>query len=196
MGAVESVTFTIARSGAPIHIDTQKVIVFNSAEGRFAAPSSADALVSVEAAGFRTQIGAIAFEGRTWLSEPITGKFTLAGGNYAFDPAILFDPDVGWRPLLTDGLTEIDWVGFDATHGPDRYRLMGLADPERLEVITATLVRGQEIILDLWLDTRTGEVREVEFSTVNDGETSSWVLTFSGYGEPIEVSPPPANNGD
>ena len=194
MDTVDTVTFTIERSGAPIHIDPSEVIVFNRAEGRFAAPTSADALVSVEAAGFHTEIGAIAFEGRTWLSDPITGNFTLAGGSYAFDPATLFDPEIGWRPLLTDGLSEIEWRGLD--EAADRYRLSALADPQRLEVITAGLVRNQEVVIDLALDPRTGAVLEVEFSTINEGATSTWLLTFSGYGEPVDVAPPPSDAGD
>jgi hypothetical protein len=193
MGTVDTVSFTIERSGAPVHIDTGGIIVFNKAEGRFAAPTSADALVEVEAAGFKTEIGAIAFEGKTWLSEPITGRFTLTSGSYAFDPAALFDPVVGWRPMLTDGLTDIDWKGLDATTG--RYRLTAVADPDRLEVITAGLVLDQEVVLDLYLDPTTGAVREVVFSTVNKGDTSSWLLTFAGYGQPVDVSPPPTTAG-
>ncbi len=196
MGTVDTVAFTIERSGAPVHIDSNGLLVFNKAVGRFAAPTSADALVTVAIAGFNTEIGAIAFEGKTWLSDPLTGNFALAPGSYAFDPATLFDPDIGWRPLLTSGLTEIEWLGLDPQAGDKRYRLRGLADPERLEVITAGLVRNQEVVLDIRLDTETGAVREVEFSTVNDGEKSFWILTFSGYGEPIEVTPPPTDAGD
>lgn len=191
MGEVDTVQFSIERTGAPIHIDPADLLTFNKATGRFAAPTSADALVTVEVAGFNTNIGAIAFEGRTWLSDPISGKFSPAPGGYAFDPATLFDPEIGWRPLLASGLTDVEWVGFESTEDGDRYHLRGIADPERLEVITAGLVRNQTVVIDLWFDTVTGEVREVEFPTVNEGETSTWTLTFSGYGEPVDVQPPP-----
>ena len=109
----------------------------------------------------------------------------------AFDPATLFDPDIGWRPMLATGLSDVDWVGPESTDAGDRYHLRGTADPERLEVITAGLVRNQTVVIDLWFDTTGGQVREVEFSTVNEGETSTWTLTFSGYGEPVDVQPPP-----
>ena len=193
MGTVDTVSFAIERSGAPVYIDSLDIIAFNRAEGRFAAPTSADALVTVEAAGFNTEIGAIAFEGTTWLSDPISGKFTVAPGSYAFDPVSLFDPTIGWRPLLENGLTEIEWRGLDEATG--RYRFSGVADPDRLEVITAGLVRDQEVVLDLALDSRTGTVMEVTFSTVYEGATSDWLLTFSGYGEPVDVNPPPTSTG-
>ena len=196
MGQVDTVTFSIERSGAPVFIDPQEFLTFNKAVGRFAAPTSADALVTVEVAGFNTEIGAIAFEGTTWISDPLTGNFALAPGGYAFDPATLFDPDIGWRPLLAGGLSQIEWVGLDPGASEDRYVLRGLADPERLEVITAGLVRDQEVVLEIRFDTETGAVREVEFSTVYDGDTSTWILAFHGYGEPIEVSPPPTTAGD
>lgn len=192
MGQVETVQFTIERTGAPIYIDPAEILVFEKAEGRFEAPSSADALVTVEVGGFRTEIGAIAHEGTTWLSDPITGNFALAPGDYAFDPATLFDPSIGWRPLLAGGLSDIEWFGLDAT---DRYHLSALADGDRVEVITAGLVREQDVVLDLRLDATTGAVREVEFSTVNDGEISTWTLVFSGYGEPVDISPPPTDAG-
>jgi hypothetical protein len=191
MGEVDTVRFSIERSGAPIHIDPADLLTFNTAEGRFAAPTSADALVTIRVGGINTEIGAIAFEGKTWLSNPITGEYSLAPGGYAFDPATLFDPAIGWRPLLTSGLTGVEWLG--TVPGPDgqRYRMTATADPERLEVITAGLVRNQTVVLDMRFDTSTGAVREVSFDTVNEGETSSWALTFSDYGEDLEVSPPP-----
>lgn len=196
MGEVDFVEFTIERSGAPVHIDPFEIIVFIKAAGRFAAPTAADALVTVEAAGFVTEIGAIASEGQTWLSDPITGNFAPAPGSYAFDPATLFDPVIGWRPLLENGLTDIVWTGAVTRGAESRYHLSGLADPERLEVITAGLVRNQEVVLDLWLDPVSGAVREVEFSTVNGDATSGWVLTFHSYGEPLDVTPPPIDTGD
>lgn len=191
MGQVETVRFSIERSGAPIHIDPADLLTFNKAEGRFAAPASADALVTIRVGGINTEIGAIAFEGKTWLSNPITGEYSPAPGGYAFDPATLFDPTIGWRPLLASGLTDVEWLGTE--QGPDggRYRLTATADPERVEVITAGLVRNQTVVLDMRFDIATGAVREVSFDTVNEGETSSWALTFSDYGEDLEVSPPP-----
>ena len=196
MGDVDTVQFSIERSGAPVFIDPLEILTFNKAAGRFEAPTSADALVTVEVAGFNTEIGAIAFEGTTWISDPITGNFALAPGGYAFDPATLFDPDTGWRPLLDGGLSEIEWVGLDSFTGSDRYHLRGLADPERLKVITAGLVEDQEVVLDIWFDTETGAVREVEFSTAFEGDTSTWILTFHGYGDPVEVTPPPSDTGE
>lgn len=192
MGEVDTVSFTIERTGAPIFIDPAEILVFEKAEGRFEAPDSADALVTVEVGGFSTEIGAIAHQGTTWLSDPITGNFARAPGDYAFDPATLFDPSIGWRPLLAEGLSDIEWFGLD---GSDRYHLSALADGDRVEVITAGLVRQQDVVLDLRLDPTTGAVREVEFSTVNDGAESTWTLAFRGYGEPVEISPPPTDAG-
>ncbi len=195
MRTVDFVEFSIARSGAELHIDPAGAIVFNEARGRFAAPSAADAVVTVKAAGFVTEIGAIALEGDTWLSEPITGRFSPAPAGFDFDIATVFDPDLGLGPLLDNGLSDIEWIGLVARDGQDRYHLKGLADPDRVEVITATLVRNQEVVLDIWLDPVTAAVREIEFSTVNKGETSGWLLTFDGYGVPVEVSSPPTESG-
>ena len=70
MGEVETVRFAIDRGGAPIFIDIgfdRDGLEFIAAEGRFAAPSTADALVTGAIGDLTTEIGAVAVDGQTWL---------------------------------------------------------------------------------------------------------------------------------
>jgi hypothetical protein len=190
MGQVESVRFEIERGGAPIYIDPFDTLEFASAVGRFAAPDSADAVVTVRIAGLSTQIGAVALDGDTYLSNPVTGDFEPAPSGYAFDPATLFDPNLGWRPLLTNGLADIEWLGRVELDGAARYRIKGLADQERVAVITAGLVTGQDVVLDMWIDPATGHVTNVEFTTTYRGEENTWALGFEDYGADITIDAP------
>jgi len=190
MGSVESVRFMIERSGAPIYIDPLDTLNFASAEGQFSAPSSANALVTLAVGSINAQIGAIAIDGTTWLTNPITGEWEDAPDGYIFDPATLFDPEQGWRPLLASGLSDVEWVGEEEINGEPRYHIRAQADQDRVAVILAGLIKKQPVELDMWIEPTTGYVREAELSTVNEGQTSDWYIEFTEFGEPVEIAPP------
>jgi hypothetical protein len=190
MGEIESVRFTIERGGAPIYIDPADALAFEDAEGRFAGPSSADAVVTIKVSGLTTQIGAVAIDGDTWLSNPITGTFEPAPAGYNLDPATLFDPQQGWRPLLATGLADVELIGLEDREAGELYHLRGAADRERIGIITAGLVDDQDVVLDIWIEPTTGYVAEAEFVTVYRGDDTTWRLTFSDFGELIEIEIP------
>jgi lipoprotein LprG len=190
MGTIDYVRFKIERGGAPVYIDPLDTLNFELAEGQFAAPSSANAVVTLEVGNLNAQIGAIAIEGQTWLTNPITGEWEEAPEGYDFDPATLFDPSVGWRPLLAEGLSDVEWIGAEERDGEPRYHIRAAADEDRVALILAGLIKKQPVDLDMWIDPETGYVREAELSTVYEGQTSDWFIEFSEFGEPVEIAPP------
>ncbi len=194
MADIDTVHFTIERGGAPVYIDPADLLAFVSAEGRYAAPGSAEAVVTIDVGDLNTQIGAVAIDGETWLSNPITGAWEPAPAAYTFDPATLFDPAVGWRPLLAEGLSDVELTSDKPEQG--RYHLRGVADAARVSVITAGMVTGQSPVLDLWIDADTGEVTDVSFPTSYRGEVSDWTLAFFDYGAEVEITPPDLPGGD
>ncbi|NND01727.1 MAG: LppX_LprAFG lipoprotein [Acidimicrobiia bacterium] len=190
MGAVDTVRFEIDRGGVPIYIDPTDTLEFKDAVGRFVAPQAADAVVKVAVNGINVQIGAIAIDGSVWLSNPITGAWEPAPSSYAFDPTSLFSPDIGWRPLLEGELREARLLGRVDFNGEPRFHIDGIAPQERIETITANLVRDQDVHVDIWLDTVTGHVLEVIFDAETAAGVSNWSLTFFDYGDDIEIVPP------
>ncbi len=111
MGSVDTVQFGIERGGEPVYIDTQGFLEFVSATGRYAAPGAAEALVTVSALGLSTEVGAVVIEGDTWLTNPITGLWEPTPPGYTFDPATLFDPEVGFRAMLAEGIPSVEDIG-------------------------------------------------------------------------------------
>lgn len=190
MGTVDTVRFTLERGGALVYIDDLGTIAFESAEGRYAAPDRADAVVQVKVVGLAMQIGAVAIEGDTWITNPITGTFEPAPAGYAFDPATLFDPTVGLPVLLADELSDAQLVGLEDRDGAQRYHVRATAPASRVEVITASMVRDQDVTLDLWIDPTSGDLTEATFATTHGGEESTWRLTFFDYGADVEIEPP------
>ncbi|NNE96288.1 MAG: LppX_LprAFG lipoprotein [Acidimicrobiales bacterium] len=190
MGAVTSVRFTLEQSGDPVFIDAADAISLNSLEGRFTAPSSADAVLAVEVSGLlNTKIGAVAIGEEIWLSNPITGEFETLPPGFDIDPSSFFDPKGAWQPLLRD-LTSVELVGEADIEGVASYQLRGTATPERMEAVTAGLVRGEEVRLDIWIDQVTALVQRMEFEVGLGEGRSSWVLGFSSYGEPFTITDP------
>jgi lipoprotein LprG len=188
MGRVETARFTIERGGAEVPIDDEGVLVFDRAEGRYAAPASADAVVAARAGGVATEVGAIAIDGEIWITNPVTGRWESAPEGLGFDPTVMFDPRRGWRPLLASGLDDAALVEQE----PDadgRYHLRGVAGAARIAVLTSGLV-DQAVPIDIWIDGDSGEVREASFATTGPDGTSTWRVTLSGYGDPVEVTPP------
>ena len=87
MGDVTSVRFTLARSGAPVYIDTFESLALDGVDGRFAAPASADAVLTVEVDGsLKTKLGAVAIDDEVWLSNPVTGDLRTAAGRLRHRP--------------------------------------------------------------------------------------------------------------
>ncbi len=190
MGSVETVRFEIERGGEPIYIDNTGTLEFKDALGRFVAPQKADAVVKVGINGLNVQIGAIAIDGTIWLSNPISGEWEQAPSSYEFDPTTLFSPEVGWRPLLDGEIENAVLIGLEERDDEPRYHLTGSAPAVRIEKITAGLVTGQDVDMDLWLDPDTGHVREVTFDTETAAGVSTWELRFFDYGDDLEIVPP------
>lgn len=188
MGEVTSVRVELKRSGAPTFIDEFDSIRLDELEGRYEAPSSADAVLDVTIDGTEhARLGAVAFEGDVWLSNPITGTFEPLPSGYDIDPAAFFDPVNGWRPLLAE-LTDVQLVG-EEDRGGTRYHVRGTAAAERMKAITAGLVE-QELRIDFWMRRDTGLVTASEFTTTFEGQETSWVLELRDYGEEFDIEPP------
>ncbi len=190
MGAVTSVRFSLARSGDAVFIDEAKAIGLKSLEGRFAAPASADAVLKVEVSGIlNTQIGAVAIDEEIWLSNPLTGEFETLPPGFDIDPSSFFDPKGAWEPLLLD-LTNVEFVGEEERNGKRTYHVTGLAPAERMRAVTAGLVRGSDVQIDLWVDPETALVSGLEFVAELGEGVSSWVLGFTEYGGDFTIIDP------
>ena len=190
MGNVDYVRFKILwAGGAPIGISDFNAD-FEDAEGFFAAPGAANGVATLAVGNVKAQLGVISIEGQTWLTEPISGAWIDAPSGFNIDLAVLFDDEDGWGPLISDGLSDVQWLGTEERGSETRYRIRGTADADRVTTILAGLIPRQEVEIDMWLDTATGHIREAELSTVYEGQTSDWYLEFTDYGVPVDIEPP------
>lgn len=190
MGSVDTVQFRIARGGEPVYIDTQGFLEFVSATGRFAAPGAAEALVTVSALGLSTEVGAVVIEGDTWLTNPITGNWEPTPPGYTFDPATLFDPQIGFRAMLQEGIPTVEDLGEETVDETALRHVRFTASGERVEVVTAGMVLGADVAIDAWIEPTSGELRRAKFPTTIGANPTEWDLTFFDYGADITITPP------
>lgn len=189
MGNVTSVRFALERGGAAVFIDEFESLALDKLKGRFSAPDRADAVLTVTVdESLTTDLGAVALGGEVWLSNPVTGKFEVLNTGYDIDPATFFDPEIGWGPLMSE-LTDVVLVGVE-DRGGKRYHVRGVAPADRMEIITAGLVRDQDVTIDFWLKRDTALVTAAEFSTVFRGKTTDWVFELSHYGDTFDIKVP------
>ena len=189
MGDATSVRFALERSGAAVFIDEFESIALDKLKGRFSAPDRADAVLTVTVdESLTTELGAVALGGQVWLSNPVTGNFEVLDTGYDIDPATFFDPEVGWGPLMSE-LTDAVLVGVE-DRGGKRYHIHAVAPAERMTIITAGLVRDQDVTVDFWLTRDTALVTAAEFSTVFRGKTTDWVFELSHYGDDFDIKVP------
>ncbi len=190
MGATESVRFELRRDGAPVYIDQVEQLALNSVVGQFTVPGAAQAVLEIEVdGGLVSELGAVALDDEIWLSNPITGAFEPLPAGIDLDPSRFFDPRGGWQPLM-EGLTDVELVGTEQRDGANRYHIAATAPADRVEAITAGLVRDQDVHIDFWIQPVTGQVRSVEFTTSVVDRDVEWALDLSEYGDDFDIQPP------
>lgn len=181
MSSVETAEFEMTVDGAAITISG---LTMSSASGVYVAPDSARAVLTMSLGAITADLGTISIAERTWLTEPLTGRWNELDPGTGFNPAVVFS-DQGWEPLLAEDITDAT-----VSSHPRGYQVDGIAPAARIAVVTSGLVTDQDVDITLVIDRTTDRLLEVRFSTTGaDGETD-WVITLGPYDEPATVEPP------
>jgi hypothetical protein len=192
MNDVQSARFTMNRSGGPAFLDADQVLNFSSAAGTYLAPASIDAVLSVSASGAAIQINTIAIGDDQWITNPVNQRWEQLPPDWGFNPAILFDEALGWKPLLQEDITDATLLETSTFGGVTRYRLQATASGPRVSTITGGVAADQTVTLEVLVDPQTFLIVQLSFETISStGEPSEWLLKFSEFGEPVAIEPPP-----
>ena len=183
METVETLRYDIELAGAPI---TLLGVELRGARGQYAAPASTQAVLRAAIGGLTIELGTIAIGETSWVTNPLSGEWDEYTGSRAFNPAIMFDPELGWRPLLTTDINEPRLLEAD----DDRYLVAGTTAPGRVEVLTAGLVDAQPVELLLEIDRASGVVTRMDFTTVGEDGQTMWALQLSDFGSEVSIGPP------
>lgn len=190
MGDVQSVRFALERTGAPVYIDTAGTLALDRLEGRFQVPSNADALIDVTVLGnLQTQIGAVALDGDTWMSNPVTGVFEPLPAGIDVDPSKFFDPAGAWEPLIANA-ADVTFVGEVVRNDQTVYEYTGVGQAADVSRVTSNLVRDQDVDFTMWIEPSTALLTGLDFQTVIGDATSDWSVALSDYGVEFTITDP------
>ncbi len=187
--------FIIDRDGAPAYLDPDNTLSFSFAEGDYVAPDKSRASVRVIAPGIVTEVNVISIDQIQWQTNVLTGEWEELPPNWGFNPAVLFDSEVGLPAILQNELTELELVGSEKLEdGEDvlLYKLTAVVAGDALYEMSGTLIGPESVTADLWIHPETFDlIRVVIIEPVSDrDEPSIWQVDLGQFDNVVEIVPP------
>jgi lipoprotein LprG len=190
-----SVHFAIALGGAPVYSDPSKFLTIQSIDGDLRRPDGVLATVKAGSAASTIELKVVSLAGKQYVTNPITrGWFCAAAADGIFDPGLLFDEQRGINALLQSELSDVSLVGTEDVGGQPSYHLKGTIAGAPLLAISSNSLGLGPVQVDIWADVATlrmSRVVAVDTGTAADpAGPSTWTVTFSDYGKPVDVRAP------
>lgn len=191
MGELQTASWQISRTGGPAYIDQTQTLNLSEASGQFAAPDAIQATIKVESSGAVLQVQTIAIGEEQWMTNPLTQAWMKLPPNFGFNPSVLFNAELGWRPLLNENVTEARLVALEETDGGLQYQIEGTVTGERVAVLSAGIAQDQSLTFNIWVDATTHLIHRLQFSTTSPtSEPAQWLLTFTDFNAQLTITPP------
>ena len=184
--------FKVDISGKPVVLNQVTQLSLRSAEGDFARPDKMGVHLKVLLAVAAAELDMIALGNEQYLTNVLTKQWEVLPPKFGFNPAIMFDPQVGLEQLLKAGLDNAQWIGVEALDGKSLFHLKGSISGERLQGMSSGLIGKGPVAVDLWVEPDTYLPRQaVIVDKDSDPEKpAAWTMTFSSYGKEVNISAP------
>jgi lipoprotein LprG len=195
MKSLSGFHFLIDRSGAPAFLNEEQSLSFRRAEGDFVAPDHAQAMIRVIGPGFVAEVQIVSIGEIQWETNFLTGEWQELPPEWGFNPAALFDPEVGIQPILEQDLNELEWMGMEELEevpGASLYALTGEIDGERLNQLSLGMIGPETMTIKLWIAPDTFELYRLQLTeapTAAD-ESTVWKVDFWNYNHIVDIVPP------
>lgn len=191
MSNLESVRFTINRTGGRAFVDAEKQITLNEALGIYKAPDSAAAELDVSGLGLNLKVQTIAIGEEQWLTNFLTQQWETLPDNLGFNPADIFGPD-GFESLLDENVTEVSAERSESVDGTNLSAFDVTVEGDRVGKITAGVASSNSPVeMTVWIDRSTDLIHQISFETPSDGdEPIGWLLKFINFNEPVTIEAP------
>jgi lipoprotein LprG len=196
--ALSSFHFLINRSGAPAYLDNEETISFRRADGDFLSAGSTHATVRVITPGMVAEIQIISTPDGYWETNLLTGEWQSLPPDQGFNPAVLFDPQIGFQPIIESDLADLKWSGsdeLDTLPGKDLYHLSGSLDGKRLYEMSYGMIGPKKVSVELWVAPESFEIIRILITEPPEEaeEATLWQIDFSEFNQIIEITPPVLN---
>jgi lipoprotein LprG len=185
--------FKIDIGGKPVILNQVTQLALRSAEGDFARPDKMGVHLKVLLAVAAAELDMIALGNEQYLTNVLTKQWEVLPPEFGFNPAVMFDPQVGLEQLLLKvGLENAHWIGVETIDGKSVYHLQGSISGEHLQGMSGGLISKGPVDVDLWIDSDTYLPRKaVIVDKDSDPEKpTTWTMTFSSYGKDVNITAP------
>ena len=184
--------FKIDLSGKPVVLNQATQLSLRSAEGDFARPDKMGVHLKVLVAVAAAELDMIALGNEQFLTNVLTKQWEVLPPKFGFNPAVMFDPQVGLEQLLKAGLDNPHWIGVEDLNGKSTYHVQGSISGERLQSMSGGLIGKGPIDVDLWIEPDTYLPQQaVIVDKASDAEKpTTWTMTFSSYGKDVNITAP------
>lgn len=184
--------FKIDLSGKPVVLNQLTQLALRSAEGDFSRPDKMGVHLKVLAAGLAAELDMIALGAEQYLTNVLTKKWEVLPPEFGFNPAIMFDPQMGLEQTLKGGLDNPHWIGVETLDGKNIYHLQGSISGERLQGMSGGLISTGPVDADLWVEPNTYLPRQAVIVDKNSDpdKPTTWTMTFSSYGKDVNITAP------
>ncbi len=195
MKSLSGFHFVIERSGALAFLNEEQTFAFRRAEGDFVAPDRARATIRVIGPGLVAEVQVINIGEIQWETNFLTGEWQELPPEWGFNPAALFDAEVGIQPILEKDLSGLEWVGLEELEevpGKPLYALMGEIAGERLFQLSFGMMGPEKMTILLWIAPETFELYRMKLTEAPKGEDEStiWMVDFWDYDQVVDINPP------
>lgn len=190
--------FTIARDGAPAFLDPGETLSFRRATGAYVAPDRALATVRVIGPGLITDVDVISVAEIQWQTNVVTGDWEELPPNWGFNPAVLFDDNIGIQAVLLADLSQVALAepeNLAESEGPDEliYSVTAVASGANIYQMSGFLIGPEQVDIQLWIRPETFELVRIvlrEPEPEYEELESIWQVDISNYDELIDIQPP------
>ena len=195
MTNLDSFHFVIDRSGAPAYLDTAETLSFSRAEGDFVAPDRATADIRVIVPGLVAEVSIVGIGDSYWETNLLSGQWQELPAGAGFNPAVLFDPVIGFQPVLESDLSDLHLVGIEELEelpGQKLYYLTGRMAGEHIYSMSYEMIGPQAMDVKLWIAPETFELYRAIITepTADPADPSIWQLDFWDFNTPVTIEPP------
>ncbi len=175
------------------YIDDGQDIRLVSAQGALSRPASVDVEFQVELLGSQTvSIRMISIGEDSWTTDLLTGQWAPSPEEFGYNPTVLFDNQDGLGPVagrLVDPVVE----GREEIASREAWKVVGTVSDEVIEPLTSGTIKGDEIIISLWLDVETGDILRLGVAEPEDApktNPATWTMTLTGHNSDLTIQRP------
>ncbi|GAB4575117.1 MAG: LppX_LprAFG lipoprotein [Anaerolineae bacterium] len=195
--SADSFAVIIERTGAPVFLDPNGLIVFLRARGSYVAPDRVQARVRVTVSGIAGELDVIAIGDDQYYRHAVLtgGQWINAEFSPGFNAENLVRSESGLSRAL-QAIKDLELVGQETVDGVPMWRLSGTAIGSEVAALTFDLIPAQQdVTVDLFIrvDNQQAErmiIVQPDTVTPETPEPTTWTVEIFDYNGQFTIEPP------